>query len=64
LSEAARDVYEANRWPAWPPRTHRTGGGQSTLSAFLAYCFEQGITERKLTPEELFAPELGCEMPV
>ncbi|HKM87344.1 MAG TPA: hypothetical protein VJX48_01950 [Xanthobacteraceae bacterium] len=57
-------MYEANRWPAWPPRTHRTGGGQSTLSAFLAYCFEQGITERKLTPEELFAPELGCEMPV
>lgn len=28
-----------------------------TLEAFLTYCHEQGICRRKLTPEELFAPE-------
>jgi 4,5-dihydroxyphthalate decarboxylase len=36
----------------------------TTISAFLDYCFEQGITERKLNPEELFAPELSFDMPV
>jgi len=35
-----------------------------TITAFLDYCFEQGVTARKLTPEELFAPELSFAMPV
>ena len=30
---------------------------RKTLEAFLSYCHEQGICKRKLTPEELFAPE-------
>lgn len=30
---------------------------RKTLEAFLSYCFEQGICKRKLSPEELFAPE-------
>ncbi len=35
-----------------------------TLTAFLAYCYEQGVTARKLTVEELFAPELGFDIRV
>jgi 4,5-dihydroxyphthalate decarboxylase len=49
---------DADPWP-YGMRPNRP-----TLSAFLEYCFEQGITERKLTMEELFAPELAFEMPV
>jgi 4,5-dihydroxyphthalate decarboxylase len=37
---------------------------RTTLAAFLDYCFEQGVTARKLTVEELFAPELGFDIPV
>ena len=37
---------------------------RKTITAFLGYCFEQGVTARKLTPEELFAPELSFAMPV
>jgi len=28
-----------------------------TLSTFLRYSFEQGLSKRQLTPKELFAPE-------
>ncbi len=33
-----------------------------TLEAFLAYCFEQGITARRLAAEELFPRELDFEI--
>ena len=28
-----------------------------TLTAFLGFAFEQGVTARRLTPEDLFPPE-------
>ena len=30
---------------------------RKTLEVFLRYSFEQGLSKRLLTPEELFAPE-------
>jgi 4,5-dihydroxyphthalate decarboxylase len=30
---------------------------EQTLSTFLRYSFEQGLSKRQLTPKELFAPE-------
>jgi 4,5-dihydroxyphthalate decarboxylase len=30
---------------------------RKTLSTFLRYSFEQGLSKRELGPEELFAPE-------
>ena len=34
---------------------------RTTIEAFLQYCDEQGVTHRKLTPEELYAPEAMTE---
>ena len=34
---------------------------RTTIEAFLQYCDEQGVTHRKLTPEELYAPEALTE---
>jgi 4,5-dihydroxyphthalate decarboxylase len=31
---------------------------RTTLEAFLQYAFEQGVCHRKLTPEELFPPQV------
>ena len=42
---------EGEHWPYGLEPNRRT------LEAFLTYCHEQGICRRKLTPEELFAPE-------
>jgi 4,5-dihydroxyphthalate decarboxylase len=50
----------ARRWQAlsgedlWP---YGIEANRPTLEAFLQYCFEQGVTSRRLEPEELFAPE-------
>ena len=38
----------------WP---YGIEGSRTTLETFLAYCDEQGVTKRKMTPEELFVPE-------
>ncbi|MBT3991861.1 MAG: hypothetical protein HOG95_11535, partial [Rhodospirillaceae bacterium] len=38
----------------WP---YGIEGSRKTLEAFLQFCDEQGVTRRKLTPEELFVPE-------
>jgi len=38
-------------WPYGLERNH------ATLATFLRYSFEQGLSKRQLTPEELFAPE-------
>lgn len=32
-----------------------------TLEAFLLFCYEQGVCERQLTPEELFPAEVGTQ---
>ena len=64
----------------WVPedlrRTHRLlfGDGEpwpyglehnrATLEPFLAYCDEQGITQRRLTPDELFPKELAFEVKI
>jgi 4,5-dihydroxyphthalate decarboxylase len=31
---------------------------RTTLDAFLQYCDEQGVTSRRLSVEEIFAPEV------
>lgn len=38
----------------WP---YGIEGSRKTLEAFLQFCDEQGVTHRKLTPEDLFVPE-------
>lgn len=38
----------------WPYGLH---SNEHTLSTFLRYSFEQGLSQRQLTPKELFAPE-------
>lgn len=39
----------------WP---YGVNGNRSTLEAFTSYAFEQGITSRKMTPEEIFVKEV------
>ena len=38
----------------WP---YGIEGSRQTLETFLNFCDEQGVTKRKMTPEELFVPE-------
>ena len=47
---------EGEPWPYGVEPNRRT------LEPFLTYCHEQGITERKLRPEELFPKELTFEV--
>lgn len=42
----------------WP---YGIEASRTTIEAFLQYCFEQGVCHRKLTPEELYAPEAMSE---
>ena len=51
-------------FPGGDPWPYGLEPNRTTLTAFLDYCFEQGVTARKLTLEELFAPELGFDIPV
>jgi 4,5-dihydroxyphthalate decarboxylase len=37
---------------------------RASIEAFLRYCHDQGVAERKLTVEELFAPEVGTSFRV
>jgi 4,5-dihydroxyphthalate decarboxylase len=54
------DTYEKTKaeffpdWDYWP---YGIEGSRKTLEAFLAYCDEQGVTHKKMTPEDLFVPE-------
>jgi 4,5-dihydroxyphthalate decarboxylase len=73
-----RDIQTSHLPTAWAPeemdRVHQLlfGDGEPwpygveanrrTLEPFLAYCFEQGVTARRLTPEELFPKELAFEV--
>jgi 4,5-dihydroxyphthalate decarboxylase len=37
---------------------------RTSIEAFLRYCYDQGVAERKLTAEELFTPEVGSSFRV
>lgn len=49
--EEAEALMGPDFWPYGLERNH------ATLATFLRYSFEQGLSKRRLTPEELFAPE-------
>jgi 4,5-dihydroxyphthalate decarboxylase len=73
-----REIQSSHLPTAWAPeeidRVHRLlfGGAEPcpyglepnrrTLEPFLMYCDEQGVTERRLKPEELFPKELAFEI--
>ena len=73
-----QEIQTSHLPTAWAPeeidRVHRVlfGGrepwpygveaNRRTLEPFLAYCHEQGVTERRLKPEELFPRELAFEI--
>ncbi len=42
----------------WP---YGIEASRTTIEAFLQYCDEQGVTHRKLAPEDLYAPEAMTE---
>ena len=42
----------------WP---YGVESNRTTIEAFLQYCDEQGVTHRKLSPEDLYAPEAMTE---
>jgi 4,5-dihydroxyphthalate decarboxylase len=45
----------------WPYGLERN---RSTIEPFLAYCDEQGVTQRRLSPEELFPKEVAFEVKI
>ena len=49
--EQVREEMGDDYWPYGLERNHKT------LQTFLRYSFEQGLSKRRLEPEELFAPE-------
>ena len=51
--EAAKAEFfkDGDYWP------YGIEGSRKTLDTFLNYCDEQGVTNKKMTPEELFVPE-------
>jgi 4,5-dihydroxyphthalate decarboxylase len=54
LSDATREWSEAAGADFWP---YGIEPNRPTLEAFLQYAHEQGVTHRKLAPEDLFARE-------
>ena len=48
---AARGLFGEDLWP------YGVEANRTTLAAFLDYAHEQGLTPRRLEPEELFAPQ-------
>jgi 4,5-dihydroxyphthalate decarboxylase len=54
-AERSREVMGPDLWPYGLENNRRV------LDLFLRYSFEQGISPRRLTPEELFAPETLAE---
>jgi 4,5-dihydroxyphthalate decarboxylase len=57
LAQLLEDQREAlfGDGPYWP---YGVADNHRTLDAFAQYAFEQGVAQRRLTPEELFPPEL------
>jgi 4,5-dihydroxyphthalate decarboxylase len=49
--EETENLMGRNFWP------YGLDQNEQTLSTFLRYSFEQGLSKRQLTPKELFAPE-------
>ncbi|WP_030897846.1 4,5-dihydroxyphthalate decarboxylase [Streptomyces sp. NRRL F-5126] len=52
LFERDTDLFPADWWP------YGLAANRTTLDTFLRYHFEQGLSARRLTCEELFVPEL------
>lgn len=53
-----RELFGNDPWP------YGIEPNRATLEAFLQYAFEQGVCHRKLTPEELFPPEVQSAVKV
>ncbi len=53
-----RALFGSDLWP------YGIEPNRATLEAFLQYAFEQGVCHRKLTPEELFPPEVQSSVRV
>ena len=47
-----RDLFPADWWP------YGLGANRTTVDTLLRYHFEQGLSQRRLTPEDVFVPEL------
>jgi len=54
LADQARAWSEAMGEDFWP---YGVEANRPTLEAFLQYAFEQGVCQRRLVPQDLFAPE-------
>ena len=52
MSERARGAFGGDFWP------YGLDANRTTLNAFLQYAYEQGVTGRLITPEDLFAPQV------
>jgi 4,5-dihydroxyphthalate decarboxylase len=61
-----RDVEKIMDWnhltgDFWPYGVEKN---RTTLEAFLRWCFEQGVTARKLEVDELFAPQMASRVKI
>lgn len=61
-SDDARRAQEMARSP--DPFPYGIEENLKTLGPFLGFCAEQGVTSRRLTPDDLFVPEVRFEMKV
>ena len=59
-------VEDTNRllFPDGDPWPYGIENNRKTLEPFLAFCHEQGVTKRKLAPEELFPKEVSVELKI
>jgi 4,5-dihydroxyphthalate decarboxylase len=51
-AQHTQSVFGPDPWP------YGIEPNRTTIEAFLEYAVEQGVCERSLTPEELFAPQV------
>jgi 4,5-dihydroxyphthalate decarboxylase len=59
FEETSRLLFpDGDAWPYGIERNRRT------LEPFLAFCHEQGVTKRRLAPEEMFPKEVGVELKI
>jgi 4,5-dihydroxyphthalate decarboxylase len=61
ISESADQIKTQFGDDYW---TYGVGSNAATLSAFLQYAFEQGVTSRHLKVEELFPPEVRAQFTI
>jgi 4,5-dihydroxyphthalate decarboxylase len=59
-------IEQTNRvlFPDGDPWPYGIDKNRKTLEPFLAFCHEQGVTQRKLAVEELFPKEVGAELKI